>query len=36
MSPLPWDIIIGLGIVLSGTLWAIFYILRLDSIEEKK
>jgi hypothetical protein len=36
MSQLPWDIIIGLGIILLGTLWVIFYILRLDSIEERK
>ena len=29
----PWDIAIGLSIVLSGTLAAIVYILLLDRIE---
>lgn len=36
MNGLPWDIIAGLSLILLGTLWVIVYILRLDSIEEKK
>jgi amino acid permease len=35
MNELPWGVIIGLSIVLLGTIWCIAYILRIDSIEEK-
>ena len=35
MTDFPWDVSIGLGLVLLGTLWVIVYILRLDSIEDE-
>lgn len=36
MNELPWDIIIGLTILLSGTIGYIVYILLLDKIEDRK
>jgi preprotein translocase subunit Sss1 len=36
MNNFPWDIIIGLGVVLSGTIGFIVYILLLDTIEDRK
>lgn len=35
MDDFPYDVSIGLGLVLLGTLWCIIYILRLDSIEDE-
>lgn len=35
MNDFPYDVTIGLGLVLLGTLWIIVYILRLDSIEDE-
>ena len=35
MTDILWDVSIGLGLVLLGTLWGIVYILRLDSIEDE-
>jgi hypothetical protein len=36
MNEIPWDIIIGLGVVLSGTMGFMVYILLLDKIENKE
>lgn len=36
MNEVPWDIITGLGILLSGTIGYIVYILLLDKIESKE
>lgn len=35
MNQFPWGVSIGLGIVLSATLYCIVYILLLDKIENK-
>lgn len=34
MNVFPWGVSIGLGLVLIGTLYCIFYILTLDKREE--
>lgn len=34
MTELPWGVIIILGLGLVGTLWSIYYILRLAYLEE--
>jgi hypothetical protein len=36
MNELPWGVIIILGSGLVGTIWAIYYILRLAYLEMKE
>jgi hypothetical protein len=35
MNDLPWGVFIILGIGLAGTVWSIYYILRLAYLETK-